>query len=116
MNDAIGGISNAPPSTDNASIPLPPLVISASLVITNPLPSHYSKLFISSLSYQILLILVITSYLSSFHNLYELIFYEKVVFNSNWQQIMVEELFALHLTNTWDLVPLSPSKSSISSH
>ena len=41
MNDAIGGISNVPPSTNDDSIPLPPPVISTAPVITDPPPSHF---------------------------------------------------------------------------
>lgn len=70
MNDAIGGISNVPPSTNDDSIPLPPPVISTAPVITDPPPFHYLKLFVSSLSYQIFLILVILLHLLHIYHLF----------------------------------------------
>jgi hypothetical protein len=55
-----------------------------------------------------------TSFLPSIHCLFELSSYKEAILDPLWQQAMDEELFALHKTNTWDLVPLPPSKSVVS--
>jgi hypothetical protein len=52
-----------------------------------------------------------TSFLASIHCLFEPFSYKKAILDPLWQQAMDDELSALHKTDTWDLVPLPPSKS-----
>jgi len=54
-----------------------------------------------------------TSFLASIHCLFEHSSYKKAILDPFWQQAIDEELFALHKTNTWDLVPLPPGKSVV---
>lgn len=51
----------------------------------------------------------------SLYNLCEPASYTKVDHDTKWQQVMTEELDALHRTATWDLVPLPPGKSAVGS-
>ena len=51
--------------------------------------------------------------MASIHCLFELSSYKETILDPLWQQAMDEELFALHKTNTWDLVPLPPGKSVV---
>jgi len=39
--------------------------------------------------------------------------YKEAILDPIWQQAMDEELFTLRKTDTWDLVPLPPSKSVV---
>jgi hypothetical protein len=39
--------------------------------------------------------------------------YKEAILDPLWQQAMDEELFTLRKTDTWDLVPLPPSKSVV---
>ena len=106
MNDTTHGISDAPPSTDDASMP-PSSVILTPLVIADPLPSRYPKRICKSTKLQNFAYscysLSFTSFLASLHNLCEPTSYTEVVLDPNWEQAMAEELFALHRTDTWDL-------------
>ncbi|KAH7571721.1 hypothetical protein JRO89_XS04G0125500 [Xanthoceras sorbifolium] len=56
-----------------------------------------------------------SSFLASIHSLSEPLSYKEVVLDPLWQQAMNEELSALHKTDTWDLVPLPPGKSTVGS-
>jgi hypothetical protein len=51
-----------------------------------------------------------TSFLASIHCLFEPSSYKEAILDPLWQQAMDEELSALHKIDTWDLVPLPPSK------
>jgi hypothetical protein len=55
-----------------------------------------------------------TSFLASFHCLSEPSSYKNAILDPFLQQAMDEEPFALHKIDTWDLVPLPPSKSVVS--
>ena len=55
------------------------------------------------------------SFLSSVHCLSEPLSYKEAVLDPLWQQAMVEELSALHQTDTWSLVPLPAGKRAIGS-
>jgi hypothetical protein len=54
-----------------------------------------------------------TSFLASIHCLSEPSSYKEVILDPLWQQAMDKELYALHKTNTWDLVPLLLGKSVV---
>ena len=54
-----------------------------------------------------------TSFLSFVHCLFKPSSYKKAIFYPFLQQAMDEEPFALHKIDTWDLVPLPPSKSVV---
>jgi hypothetical protein len=54
-----------------------------------------------------------TSFLAFIHCLFEPSSYKEAILDPLWQQALDEELSALHKTDTWDLVPLPPSKSVI---
>ncbi|KAL5816850.1 hypothetical protein ACOSQ3_025228 [Xanthoceras sorbifolium] len=56
-----------------------------------------------------------SSFLASIHFLSEPSSYKEAVLDPLWQQTMNEELSALHKIDTWDLVPLPPSKSTVGS-
>ena len=62
--------------------------------------SCYSSSFTSSLAYV--------------HCFPEPSSYKVAILDPRWQQAMDEELFALHKTGTWDLVPLLLGKSVVS--
>jgi hypothetical protein len=54
-----------------------------------------------------------TSFLSYIHYLSEPSSYKEEILYPLWQQVMDEELSTLYKTDTWDLVPLPPSKSVV---
>jgi hypothetical protein len=54
-----------------------------------------------------------TSFVASIHCLFEPPSYKEAILNPLWQQAMDKELSALHKTDTWNLVPLPPSKSVV---
>jgi hypothetical protein len=54
-----------------------------------------------------------TFFLASIHCLSEPSSYKEIIIDPFWHQAMNEEFYALHKTNTWDLVPLPPSKSVV---
>ncbi|GKD25491.1 gag-pol polyprotein, partial [Tanacetum coccineum] len=55
------------------------------------------------------------SFIAFVHRLHEPESYREVVCDPLWHVAMVEELAALHQTQTWDLVPLPVGKRAISS-
>nr|GEX10857.1 Gag-Pol polyprotein [Tanacetum cinerariifolium] len=55
------------------------------------------------------------SFIAYVHRLHEPESYKEVVCDPLWQVVMVEELAALHQTQTWDLVPLTVGKHAIGS-
>jgi hypothetical protein len=60
--------------------------------------------------------LLFTSFLASIHCLSKPSSYKETIFYPFWQQVMDEELYTLHKTDTWDLVPLPLNKSVIGFH
>ncbi|TXG68486.1 hypothetical protein EZV62_003421 [Acer yangbiense] len=48
-----------------------------------------------------------STFLASIHSLSEPSSYKEAVLDPHWQQAMVDELFALHKTYTWDLIALN---------
>jgi hypothetical protein len=54
-----------------------------------------------------------TSVLASIHCLFKPSSYKETIIDPLWQQAMNEELSALHKIDTWNLVPLPPSKSVV---
>ena len=54
-------------------------------------------------------------FLAFIHNLSKPLLYREVVFDPLLQQTMIEELSTLYKTDTWNLIPLPPSKSVIGS-
>jgi len=54
-----------------------------------------------------------TSFLASIHCLSEPSSYKETILDLLWQQAMNKKLSALHKTDTWDLVPLTPGKSVV---
>jgi len=54
-----------------------------------------------------------TLFLTSIHCLSESSSYKEKIIDHLWHQAVNEEFYALHKTNTWDLVPLPPSKSVV---
>jgi hypothetical protein len=54
-----------------------------------------------------------TSFLASIHCLFEPSSYKEAILDPLWQQAMDKELSTLHKTDTWDLVPLPPSKNVV---
>jgi len=57
-----------------------------------------------------------TSFLASMHCLSKLSTYKEATLDPLWQQALDEELFTLYKTDTWDLVPLPPSKNVVGCH
>lgn len=99
------------------AIPQPPTIVCPTLPPPPPhylsrdrkstqLPEFFYSIYSSSFA----------SFLTSIHSLYEPSSYKETILNPPWQQAMVEELGALHKTDTWDLVPLPPGKRAIGSH
>ncbi|KAI3815242.1 hypothetical protein L1987_14903 [Smallanthus sonchifolius] len=54
-----------------------------------------------------------SSFITGIHRLSEPESYREVVSDPLWQNVMAEELTALHQTHTWDLVPLPPGKHKV---
>jgi hypothetical protein len=57
-----------------------------------------------------------TSFLAFIHCLSKPFSYKEAILDPLWQQAMDEKLSTLYKTDTWDLVPLSPSKSVVGCH